>query len=127
MSALCPPWSASIAAVLRRVGFFRETEPDEAPDGPSLRDAVGRMPEDIRRPVAWYLMGGAALVIARWPVSDVLDPCKTHIGYPHRLTDGTWEWSEYLAYYVAEYGVGLPAEFIMISLVQTMTGPGPTT
>jgi hypothetical protein len=71
------------------------------------------MPHDLRQPVARYLMSGSALVIARWPVSDVLDPRNTHIGYPHRLTDGAWEWAEYLAYYVAEYGVGLPAEFIL--------------
>src|SRR5207302_10404909 len=81
--------------------------------GPSLLDAVGGLPDDLRRPVARYLMSGSALVIARHSVADYFDPDKGQIGYPHRLTDGVWEWAEYLAYYVAEYGVGLPVEFIM--------------
>jgi hypothetical protein len=109
--------------MLRRVGFFREVEPDEVPDAPSLVDAVGKLPGDLRRPVARYLMSGSALAIGRRSVPDFFDPSREHIGYPHRLTDGVWEWAEYLAYYVAEYGAGLPADFITTMRANDWTPP----
>lgn len=56
---------------LRTMGFFREL-PHGDPDGPSLRDAVERAPDDASS-LADHLASGEPLAVSSGMVADVLD------------------------------------------------------
>jgi hypothetical protein len=84
---------------------------------------VGNLPDELRKPAAQYLRSAMAIAFSPGIVSDIFDASKGHVGDPSRLTDGTWEWPEYLAYYVAEYGVELPEEFITTMRSNGWTAP----
>ena len=96
---------------LRPVGYFRELAHGR-PDGPSLREAMGSLPFEQRERVRRYLESGEALVVTPGLVGDVMDPSKPVLISPDVLTDGIWTWPGDLAYYVGEYGAGLPDAFL---------------
>lgn len=93
-----------------RLGFFREL-PHGDPEGPSLLEA-GRRTRDDEPAIVHYLAESPVLVISGSVVHDVLDPQHPVAGRNAIRTDGVWIWPDDLAYYVANYHIELPAEFI---------------
>ncbi|WP_157879863.1 hypothetical protein [Streptomyces natalensis] len=77
----------------------------------SLTQLAGRLPPSLREPLAKYLSGSYSLLAA----GNVRDPMNAEkgavvpFGY---CTDGEWVWPAYWGYFVQEYGVKLPDEFI---------------
>ncbi|MEU7433435.1 hypothetical protein AB0B07_21785 [Streptomyces sioyaensis] len=77
----------------------------------SLGQLVGRLPPSLREPLAKYLSGSYSLLAA----GNVQDPMSVEkgavvpFGY---CTDGEWVWPAYWGYFVQQYGVQLPDEFI---------------
>lgn len=77
----------------------------------SLSQLAGRLTPALREPLATYLYGSHSLLAA----GNVQDPLNTEkgavvpFGY---CTDGEWVWPAYWGYFVREYGVQLPGEFI---------------
>lgn len=96
---------------LRQVGFFHELEHGD-PDGPSLRDAVNESPSQDRDRIAGYLRAGSVFAATGMGVDDVMDPERTNVAELMTMTDGEWEWPSDLVYYVEEYNVALPEDFV---------------
>lgn len=94
-----------------RVGFFRELR-HAKPSDPVMRDLLGALPVEDVAEVARYLDAGEALVTTGSMVDDALDPTRTSVARLEIATDGEWVWPRDAAYYVREYRVGLPAEFL---------------
>lgn len=77
----------------------------------SLADLVGRLDEELREPLSHYLLECQSLVSTQ-SMADPLDPARDH-GVPTGMSsDGTWVWSTYWGYFVREYAIEVPAEFI---------------
>lgn len=93
------------------VGFFRELKHGRA-DGPSLRESMRDTGKPGESRIAAYLRAAPILLHAIGPVTDVLEPKGDFICAPNIHTDGTYAWSEDLAYYVERYHVALPADFL---------------
>jgi hypothetical protein len=96
---------------LRPVGFFRELR-HGMPNGPSLHDAQSPTAHTNEQKIVTYLRSGHLFIATPGIVRDVLMPAGPVIGSPHVMTDGEWAWPNDLPYYVGQYHVALPAEFI---------------
>ncbi|WP_248966332.1 hypothetical protein [Sphaerisporangium perillae] len=96
---------------MREVGHFRELRHGR-PDGPSLVDAVGQGRYLDRGQIADYLMTASVLAVTGSMVDDVINPEKKRVAPLEVATDGEWIWPRDLSYYVREYGVALPTEFV---------------
>lgn len=96
---------------LKEVGYFRELDYGNA-DGPSLLELRGRgsRPEEGR--IVQYLRAGSSLMASPTLVGDALDQSKDVLIPLEILTDGIWSWPSDLAYYVENYHVELPADFV---------------
>jgi hypothetical protein len=92
------------------VGHFRELSRN--PDHPSLVEARGALPADVRERVAKYLRNGTVMLRSLGRMLDWFDPSVSIAGGHDTQTDGTYSWGSYLPYYVENYGVGLPKEFM---------------
>ncbi|MBF6097810.1 hypothetical protein IU510_06925 [Nocardia cyriacigeorgica] len=77
----------------------------------SARDGLGKLDEELRSPLATYLDESSALWVTA-SIDDPLDPTKKRVVSIGYSTDGTWAWPSYWGYFVREYGVEVPAEFI---------------
>jgi hypothetical protein len=92
-------------------GFFRELR-HGSPDGPSLQDCrrvEGCPDEGI---IARYLESGESLAVRVSPVRDYFDATRKAAPHLAIMTDGAWAWPSDLAYYLRQYHVELPADFV---------------
>ncbi len=95
---------------LKRVGFFfEETEADQVSQLKMLRreKASASEPEIIQ-----YLTSGTDCGVAMTIEHDLLSDPPKAIGEALLKTDGVWTWPLSLAYYVENYHIKLPDEFI---------------
>jgi hypothetical protein len=97
--------------MIENVGFFREL-PHGDPRGPSLREGIGKGDVAVRDEVARYLADGSILAATGERVFDVVKGGQKEVGLLALQTDGHWVWPADLTYYVAEYNVFLPLEFV---------------
>jgi hypothetical protein len=107
---------------VENVGFFREF-PHGDPQGPSLRESMGKGDVEARDGVAGYLANGSLLATTGEHVSDVLKDEKVDAGLLAIQTDGRWVWPADLAYYVREYNVQLPVHFVDWARAAAWTPP----
>ncbi|MGA5265301.1 hypothetical protein NCG97_09770 [Streptomyces lydicamycinicus] len=77
----------------------------------SLSQLAGRLAPAIREPLAMYLSGAYSL-LAAGNIQDPINPGKGVVVPFGYCTDGEWVWPSYWGYFVREYGVQLPDEFI---------------
>jgi hypothetical protein len=96
---------------LRRAGFFRELRHGD-PDGPSLWEAALPSPAADQDDIVRYLDGGDTVAATGVLVDDVLDSSRTAVAPLELATDGAWVWPRDLAYYVRQYNVTLPEDFV---------------
>ena len=101
---------------LREAGFFRELPYGYStsvgdPSKPSLLESMHKLDKSDKKQIVAFLKSGNTLAVAPCVSKDVLDPNK-FIGTLAILTDGTWVWSDDLAYYVQQYNVALPSDFL---------------
>ncbi|MFD3461818.1 hypothetical protein ACFWVM_19050 [Nocardia fluminea] len=76
-----------------------------------MADLVGRLDDELREPLSRYLLESQSLVTTQ-SMADPLDTAREH-GVPTGMSsDGTWVWSTYWGYFVREYGIEVPTEFI---------------
>jgi hypothetical protein len=100
---------------LKRVGFFREVRGilgDDVRDMPSIHDAIHSVGHPDEERIIGYLKAGVCLWAAGCCMPDGLNPSNYVRGAPDYLTDGVWLWPGELAYYVTEYHIELPSEFV---------------
>ncbi|MFI7469216.1 hypothetical protein [Nonomuraea sp. NPDC049646] len=76
-----------------------------------------------RRFVSEYLRNGSHLAVSGTEVQDIISAEHVLIGSLLTQTDGCWMWPSDMSYYVANYGVDLPAEFV--SRVHNLKGVPP--
>ncbi|MER6843805.1 hypothetical protein [Streptomyces platensis] len=77
----------------------------------SLSQLAGRLNPALREPLAMYLTGSCSLLAA----GNIQDPMNSEKGVVVPFgycTDGEWVWPAYWGYFVQEYGVQIPDEFI---------------
>ncbi|MGW6122090.1 hypothetical protein ACWFRF_23795 [Nocardia sp. NPDC055165] len=92
---------------------FSEDPRERIGDWPevSLADLVGHLDDELREPLSHYMLECQSLVTTQ-SMADPLDPARGH-GVPTGMSsDGTWVWSAYWGYFVREYGIAVPNEFI---------------
>jgi hypothetical protein len=95
---------------LKQFGFF-DSEP--------LANAVQRIrqqqqkdPAKDEQRIMRYLEAGHTFLLSAGVAQDLLDPQRGIIGVPNVLTDGQWAWTEDVLYYVREYHIRLPEDFV---------------
>ena len=108
--------------MIKSLGDFRELRPG-VQGGVSLSDARGAMAAADADEVAAYLDSAESLATTGRLVDDLLDPQRTSVAREEVATDGEWVWPRVLAYYVRQYRVGLPAEFV--DMVKSRHGTPP--
>ena len=96
---------------LKTVGYFKEMSQGRETDG-SIFDSVGKGNPDDAGKICQYLESGIEFIISPGITYDVINPENGTSGISSSYSDGTWLWPGDLAYYVKNYNVKLPAEFI---------------
>ncbi|MBQ6637803.1 MAG: hypothetical protein IJH82_04020 [Lachnospiraceae bacterium] len=93
------------------VGYYKEMSEVKA-DANSIFDYIHKEePENIEK-ICKYLDSGVALIVVPGVTEDVISPEKGNAGVASEYTDGTWLWRGDLSYYVRNYRLKLPDEFI---------------
>lgn len=98
---------------LKEIGFFRELRHSER-TGPSLVEAQHQLQlqqADVDE-IVRYLEEAPTLATTGSLVDDVLNDQVKAVAREEIATDGTWVWRRDLAYYVRQYRVGLPSDFV---------------
>ena len=95
---------------LTSVGFYKEM-PHGGDSELSILDFVDKAKDNIDK-IVKYLIDGKALIISTGLVDDVIDSSKGPAGTPTVYTDGKWIWPGDLAYYVKNYHLELPQDFL---------------
>lgn len=75
----------------------------------------GKSCEDAKE-IARYLAGGEPLAISPGVIRDVIgEGCNEDqpIGTGSIYTDGRWQWCDDLGYYICNYKIDLPREFLI--------------
>lgn len=96
---------------LRPVGFYEELGPVAHYAG-KMREALQDKAAPDEQKVVNYLNGGYIMLDVPETATDVIAGKERIIGAPSLMSDGTWVWRLDLAYYVANYHLRLPAEFL---------------
>src|SRR5687767_14713440 len=97
--------------MIRTTVFFDELNV-ASPTGLSLKESVGSQPYPEENKIIDYLESGYWIEIRGGIYYDLLSVEKKYAPSPSILTDGVWFWTECLKYYVKEYYVSLPEDFI---------------
>lgn len=95
---------------LKRVGFFKEM-PHGLDSQLSIMDYINKANKDVDR-ISNYLREGIEVIVSPGVVNDIINDNKGIAGTSSLYTDGEWIWPGDLAYYVKEYKLKLPDEFI---------------
>lgn len=96
--------------LLKRQGYYKEMPHGDETD-PSIMDSINRTITEKEK-ICNYLENGEVLAACSRIVTDIITPEKGIIGAPDDMTDGVYLWPADLAYYVNEYNLKLPDEFI---------------
>lgn len=96
---------------MSRAGFFRELE-HGSPDGPSLAESRRKEGQPDEALIVHYLESAPFLAATGSFVDDYLNPANKAVSRLMIATDGSWRWPLDLAYYVREYHVRPPADFV---------------
>ena len=95
---------------LKRQGFFKEIKNSKETD-PSMKKYINKKISNKKK-ICKYLSEGIVLAACGEVVSDVLNPENGVIGTSDAVTDGSWLWPGDLVYYVENYNLELPQEFV---------------
>lgn len=95
---------------LKRLGFFSSQTEQETDS--FLRSHCGGTPDSIDDMVVHYLTTATRVFAVPGIVIDYLSPKREVIGSPDVYTDGEWAWTSDISYYVRNYHLRLPANFI---------------
>jgi len=96
---------------LKKIGFFKELMHGDE-NGPELKKQIRNSSGNEEESIINYLNSGILYIASPGIVSDVLQKSDVIICAPHIFTDGVWAWPGDLSYYVKNYHVELPEEFI---------------
>ena len=94
----------------KQLGFFKELNYGDGSGG-TLSELIQDTPHEWENEIVDYLSTQEPFIVSLGISYDVFYPDKI-IGAPNIFTDGVWYWSEDLPYYIKNYHVKLPDEFI---------------
>lgn len=97
-------------SIARKVGFFCELSPEEQVK--ALSSIRQRQAQADEAGILKYLGAGVPIASAPGVDEDVLAHPSRIIGPLEFLTDGVWVWPKSLAYYVRNYHIALPDDFL---------------
>jgi hypothetical protein len=98
--------------ILKEIGFFNELSYGRK-NGPSINDYFSDKNSDDEENIINYIKSGKVFIVSPGIVYDIFDKSKLIEGGPYILTDGEYVWFHELAYYIEQYHIKLPEEFIM--------------
>lgn len=96
---------------VRTVGYYKEMQHGFGASE-SIMDYLHKESELRIDDICHYLESGIEFIVSPGIVEDVVKPEKGMAGTPSTFTDGEWFWPGDLAYYVRNYKLKLPDEFI---------------
>ena len=96
---------------VKTVGYYKEM-PHGGNSEISIRDYINKESKDIIENICSYLDSGVAFIVSPGNVEDVIVPENGIAGDTTTYTDGEWLWPGDLSYYVRNYSLKLPDEFI---------------
>ena len=96
---------------VKTVGYFKEMS-EVKPDAESIFEFINKGKTENKEDICNYLDSGVALIIVPAVTEDVINPEKGNAGVASEYTDGTWLWRGDLSYYVRNYNIKLPEEFL---------------
>jgi len=96
---------------VRTVGYYKEM-PHGRKSDISIYDFINRESEENIDRICDYLNSGETFIVSPGVVEDVINPDKGTAGDTSTYTDGEWFWPGDLSYYVRNYRLRLPDEFI---------------
>lgn len=97
---------------VKTVGYFKEM-PHGGNSKDSIYDYIKKEDSTSIDKICKYLESGIEFIVSPGMVEDVINPNKGYAGTTSTYTDGVWFWSGDLAYYVRNYRLKLPEEFVM--------------
>lgn len=95
---------------LTRLGYYKEMSHGDETD-PSIKDYINKSIKNKSK-ICKYLSEGIVIAACGEVVVDAINPDNGIIGTPDDLTDGKWIWPADLVYYVNNYNLELPEDFI---------------
>ena len=78
----------------------------------SIKNHIMNKEYDNKAKIINYLDSGICVASCTGVSEDVIEPKNGIIGVPDALTDGKYQWYADLSYYVKNYNLELPDEFI---------------
>lgn len=96
---------------VKTVGYYKEM-PHAGKSTDSILDFIRKGDSKLVNSICEYLESGVGFIISPGVVDDVINPERGAAGTASTYTDGTWFWPGDLAYYVRNYNLKLPDEFI---------------
>ena len=96
---------------LKTVGYYREL-PNVKRNDDSILDFIRKGDPSLIKRICSYLESGVPLIVIPEICKDVIHPEKGTSGVSSEYTDGKWLWRGDLQYYVKNYNLKLPDEFI---------------
>lgn len=103
--------TVALGRTMRVIGVFKELEP-QAELLPGFNELRNSLNPEVRGRVAKYLSGGVPVFDVMGASRDPENPEHFIPGGPSLISDGEWVWRNDLQYFVANYGIGLPEEFV---------------
>ena len=98
------------------VGLFRELGRGIDNSAQSIHEVAGLFSAATAGIVAEYLRSGVPVFDVMQSTIDPFDSSKSINGGPSLYTDGVWVWRNDLAYFVENYHVLLPSDFLSHAL-----------
>jgi len=95
---------------LRKVGFLLEMPTSERVE--FLNSHRRNVPHSDEERMIHYLESGSLCGVVPGVEEDPLGDTPTMIGAPNIYTDGFWAWPETIIYYLREYHLLLPEDFV---------------
>ena len=96
---------------LKTVGYYKEMPHGRKADNSILDFIDKEKPENIEK-IYQYLRSGVEFIVSPEITHDIIVPEKGTSGIASSYTDGIWLWPGDLAYYVKNYNLKLPDDFI---------------
>lgn len=96
---------------VKSVGYYKEM-PCGRNSSYSLFDYLNKEDMDCIENICHYLESGIEFIVSPGITQDVINPENGDAGTSSTYTDGEWIWPGDLAYYVKQYKLKLPSEFV---------------
>ena len=96
---------------LKTIGYYKEMPHGRDTDN-SIMDFINKESQDKVDKIYQYLKSGVEFIVSPEITQDIITPERGTSGVASSYTDGIWLWPGDLAYYVKNYNLKLPEEFI---------------